>query len=251
MLIQQGDDHVGAQISTTAYQYALSKLCKTRLSRYKNLHPSARSSRWFPLSHDHTPFVSHAARLKKFWSTWDEMAQKRKHNLMKKRLKPADWIQLDLNYRATNDMLINCPCPRFARAARLTKVDSTRSLLTPSCSVCALLGKFRTYVEQVGARNVNARSWSASKDISRRQKHSVLHIIVEKCEKERLTHSWAPRPHYHVCLQCMALTRLPCYPWKMHHLRNLVPLKTKLNDCLPLAAMLSRHTQDGREWTGC
>ena len=98
------------------------------------------------------PFVSHAARLKKFWSAWDEMAQKRKHILMKKRLKPAHWIQLDLNYRATNDMLINCPCPRFARAARLAKVDSTRSLLTPSCSIYALLEKFRTYVGQVGAR---------------------------------------------------------------------------------------------------
>ena len=129
VLIKQGDDHVGAQISTTAYQYGLSKLCKTRLSRYKNLHPSARSSCWFPLPHDHTPFLSHAARLKKFWSSWDEMAQKRKHILMKKGLKPADWIQLDLNYRATIDMLINCPCPRLR-----VQHDSLKSTLPGACS---------------------------------------------------------------------------------------------------------------------
>ena len=86
------------------------------------------------------------------------MAQKRKHILMKKRLNPADWIQLDLNYRATNDMLINCPCPRSARAARLAKVNCTRSPLTPSCSVYALLWKFTTYVGQVGARAKKRKS---------------------------------------------------------------------------------------------
>ena len=161
-MIQQGDDHVGTQFSAPAYHCALSKLCKTRPSRYKNVHPSNRSLCWFPLPHNHTAFLSHAARLKKFWSAWDDMVLKRKHILMKKRLKPADWTQLDVNYLATSKMLINRPCPRFACAARLAKVNSTQSLLTPSCSVYALLGNSELTSDRWvrERKNENARSWS-------------------------------------------------------------------------------------------
>ena len=43
----------------------------------------------------------------------------------------------------------------------------------------------------------------------------------------------------------------PCSPWKVHHLLNLIRLKTRLNGCLHLAVMVLHHTVDHREWTGC
>ena len=114
--------------------------------------PSKRASCSFPLPCDNTPYQSTQSKLTAFWNRWEDMAMKRKELLPKKRITKVDWRTLDANYQQTNSMLSDCPVPRFARAARLAKIDASRSLLSPPCAAYALLGKFPTYVGQVGAR---------------------------------------------------------------------------------------------------
>ena len=153
ILIQQGTGPLGESIDIPKYRAALQRLCKTHGSMHASERSSScRASSWSRLPHDQGETQTQASRLKKFWSEWDEMAEKRRQLLSKKRLTRANWLSLDANYLSTNAMLINCPVPRLSRAARLAKIDVSRSLLTPSCSAYAILGKFPTYVGQVGAR---------------------------------------------------------------------------------------------------
>ena len=76
----------------------------------------------------------------------------RKPLLSKKRLTRADWLSRDGNYLTTNTMLDDCPVPRLSTAAKLGQIDVTHSLLIPSCSAYAILGKFPTYLGQVRTR---------------------------------------------------------------------------------------------------
>ena len=90
------------------------------------------------------------------------MANERRHLLSKKRMSRADGRETDQNYRKTNAMLRHCPVPRLSRAARLAKIEASRSLLSPACAAYAQLGKFPTYVGQVGARaRLKARAFYA------------------------------------------------------------------------------------------
>ena len=153
ILVQQGKDPLGVSISPHKYAAALQQLCKTQASmNVPEEHRSNRASCWYPLPSDVRRPQHHLTKLKQFWSEWEKLAEKRRLLLSKKRMTRADWHTLDQNYQTTNAMLVDCPEPRLSRAARLAKIDVHRSLLTPSCSTYAILGKFPTYVGQVGAK---------------------------------------------------------------------------------------------------
>ena len=109
------------------------------------------------------PFVfrdvgTHAQRehaLKLFWERWDQLAEDRKGLLKAKRIK---WSALDDNLMTTNRLLLDCPCPRLARVARLATIPIGQSLRTAGILVYAVIGRFAPYVGQLGGKTRRERA---------------------------------------------------------------------------------------------
>ena len=54
--------------------------------------------------------------------------------------------------------LVDCPCPRLARGARLSSITIGNSLQTDEILVYAVLGRFAPYVAQLGDKTREART---------------------------------------------------------------------------------------------
>ena len=144
VLIDAGSNPVGAGIDTSQFAGGMARL-------------SRRAQVWNRLPHDTEQHLSHRSRVRQFWEKWDALAIERKCILDKKRLTQADLRKLHDSYRETNESLIDCPCPRLPRVARLAQVDVSQSLLRPTCTAYAIIGRFPTYVGQVGAKARNQK----------------------------------------------------------------------------------------------
>ena len=95
--------------------------------------------------------LSHCTGVRQFWEKWDALALERKCILDKKRLTQAGFAEVDDSYRHTNKSLIDCPCRGFPALRVLQKLTARRAYY-PTCAAYAILGRFPTYVGQVGAK---------------------------------------------------------------------------------------------------
>ena len=175
-MIDAGSSPVGAGIDTSQFAAAMARL-------------SRRAQVWYRLPHDTKQHLSHRSRVRQFWEKWDALASERKCILDKKRLTQADLRKLDDSYRETNERLIDCPCPRLSRVARLAKVDVTESLPRPTCATYAILGRFPTYVGQVGAKAKNRKRppMRRQRDHFRKAKQLQGHYMGRRARNLRRT----------------------------------------------------------------
>ena len=126
-----GTHHYTARHRPSGELHLPSEVCcgATATVQIASLNERARGAKvqqsWYPLPGDVRRPENHLSRLKQFWTEWDNMAEKRRHLLSKKRMTRTDWHSLDQNYRTTNAMLIDCPVPRLSRAARLVTTKPT------------------------------------------------------------------------------------------------------------------------------
>ena len=153
LVIDQGSAPVGTGLNMCKYKHALGKMCGQAVSQHQVQSRSlALRSCWSVLPADTSASVPHATCLELFWEQWDWLPTERKTSLDKKRLGAADLKKLDDSYIRTNLIIIDAPCPRLSRVARLAKVSATQSLLKPTCASYAVLGRFPTYVGQIGGK---------------------------------------------------------------------------------------------------
>ena len=90
-----------------------------------------------------------------FYKEWDRLADAR-YLLLKKRR--VDWPAVDNNLQEANRLLVNSPCPRLARVARLAHIPIGGSLRKASILIYAVVGRFAPYVGQLGGKTRRPRT---------------------------------------------------------------------------------------------
>ena len=93
--------------------------------------------------------------LEKLWDDWNSLSAQRKILLDRRRV---DWKAVDENLIQTNTVLLDCPCPRLARVARLARIPVTNSLRVAGILIYAVIGRFAPYMGQLGGKTRRART---------------------------------------------------------------------------------------------
>ena len=144
------------------------------------------------LQYPNVPFVfqghsTHHQResaLKEFWGTWDFLAEQRQPFFKSKRL-PSD--DVDKNLQAAKKLLLQCPCPRLARIARLASIPTGRSLKTAGILIYAVIGRFAPYVGQSGGKTLQQRTPLSRLHEHKKGKYLFNHFSGQRRQNLRTT----------------------------------------------------------------